>query len=291
MSNTKPRVLITGATGQIGRQVVAKLAGDLGLDTIASSRNPEKANLGVPTVLLDYDRGDTVAPALQGVDRLFILTGYTVDMLRQSKELVDGAQKAGVKHIVHLGACGADDTDVAHYGWHQFVERYIAGSGIAYTHLRPEIFMENILGYGGVPAASNGVLRYYVGNQRLSFVAGEDIAEVAAAVLRSPGDHTGQTYRLGYDAKTYGEVAAIIAHVIQQPFRYEAHAAEEFLNKVLKAGGEPAYMHCVYSSFARFSGDGLPGADEVFDNFTAITGRAPTTVEGFIRKHADAFRY
>jgi len=50
-------------------------------------------------------------------------------------------------------------------------------------------------------------------------------------------------------------------------------------------------MHCVYSSFARFSGDGLPGADEVFDNFTAITGRAPTTVEGFIRKHADAFRY
>lgn len=178
MSNTKPRVFITGATGQIGRQVIAKLAGDPDLDIIASSRNPEKANLGVPTVLLDYDRGDTVAPALQGVDRLFILTGYTVDMLRQSKALVDGAQKAGVKHIVHLGACGADDTDVAHYGWHQFVERYIAGSGIAYTHLRPEIFMENILGYGGVPAASNGVLRYYVGNQRLSFIAGEDIGTV-----------------------------------------------------------------------------------------------------------------
>jgi NAD(P)H dehydrogenase (quinone) len=67
---------------------------------------------------------------LANVDGLFLITAYTVDMLRQSKRLIDHARRAGVKHIVHLGACGDDDTDIAHYGWHQYIERYIEWSQI-----------------------------------------------------------------------------------------------------------------------------------------------------------------
>jgi NAD(P)H dehydrogenase (quinone) len=171
MATRKPKILITGATGQVGREVLKRLTDDKALDVAASSRAPAKAaDLGVPVVLLDYDRRETIAPALEGVDRLFILTAYTVDMLRQSKALVDQARKSGVKHIVHLGGCGADDTDVARYGWHQFVERYIAGSGIEFTHLRPEIFMQNLFGYGGVRVVENGVIRHYVGHARLSWI-------------------------------------------------------------------------------------------------------------------------
>lgn len=291
MSNDKTKVLITGATGQVGRQLIARLTNDPALNVVASSRAPETADLGVPVVRLDYDQSETIAPALDSVERLFLLTGYTVEMLRQSKALVDRAQKSGVKHIVHLGACGADDTDVAHYGWHQFVERYIAGSGITYTHLRPEIFMQNLLGYGGVPAVNHGTLRHYVGNARLSWIDAEDIAEVAAAVLRAPEAHSERIYRLGYDAKTYDEIAQIIARVINQPFDSEARPPEEFLANVLKAGGEPAYMNCVYNSFARHSRDGIPGSDQTFENFTQITGMRPTTIEDFVRKHADHFRY
>ena len=292
MSTQKPTVLVTGATGQVGREVVRRLATDKTMNVVASARTPGKATeLNVPIVLLDYDRPETIRPALEGVDTLFILTAYTVDMLQQSKALVDQARKSGVRHIVHLGACGSDDTDVVHYGWHQFVERYIEWSGIGHTHLRPEIFMQNLFGYGGVPVVNNGVIRYYMGYARLSWVDVEDIGEVAAAVLRDPEAHRGQTYRLGYDAKTYAEIAEIFSRVIGQPFRYEARPPKEFLDRVLAAGGDSAYMNCVYNSFSRLSGEELRGSDETFDNFKRITGREPATVTDFVRKHAALFRY
>lgn len=291
MSLTKPRILVTGATGQVGRELVAKLANDPTIDVVGASRSPDTTGLDIPMVLLDFEDFSTIEPALEGVDRLFIVTGYTVDMLRQSKALIDKAKKAGVKQIVHLGACGDDETDVAHYGWHQFVERYIAATGLKYTHLRPEIFMQNLLGYGGVPMVNNGVLQHHIGDAAWSWVDTSDIAEVAATALRSPETHHGKTYRLGYDAMNFHQVVEIISRVIGQPVRYEARPPEEFLDGVLKAGGEPAYMTCVYESFKRLGNGDLVGHDQIFDNFGAITGKTPSSIEDFVRRNADSFRY
>jgi NAD(P)H dehydrogenase (quinone) len=290
MSLSKPTVLLTGATGQVGREVVARLRSDAAVRVVASSRRPDQAkHLGVAVVALDYDQPTTIAHAMDGVDRLFILTGYTVDMLRQSKALVDQAVKSGVRHIVHLGACGADDTDVAHYGWHQLVERYIAGSGLAFTHLRPEIFMQNLLGYAGVKVVEQGVIRYYVGPARQTWVDATDIADVAAAVLRDPDHHAGQTYRLGAEAKSYDEIAEVFTQVLGRPFRYEPRPAKEFLDNVLAAGGEPAYMQCVYQSFERLAGSGIPGSDETFADLARIKGSAPSTFADFVRRNAKVF--
>ena len=121
----KPRVLVLGATGQVGGALLALLAKNESVDVIAAARNREKARaLGVPFVHLDLDKIETFAPALESIDRVFMATGYTVDMLRQSKDLVNTAKRAGVQQIVHLGACGDDDTRVAHYGCAQpFVQR------------------------------------------------------------------------------------------------------------------------------------------------------------------------
>jgi NAD(P)H dehydrogenase (quinone) len=157
--SSKPKLLVMGATGQVGGTVASLLSRNPNLDTVAAARTPIKAaHLGVPVVHLDPDNIETFAPALQGVDRIFMATGYTVDMLRQSKDLVNVAKKAGVTQIVHLGACGDDDTRVAHYGWHQFIERYIEWSGVMFTHLRPEIFMQNLLGYDSRRACRSGEL-------------------------------------------------------------------------------------------------------------------------------------
>lgn len=288
----KPRILITGATGQIGGEVIRQLSVDANLDVVAAVRSPAKARgLDVPKVSFDYDRPETFASALDGVDSIFMVTGYTVDMLRHSKALIDRARTMGVTYIVHLGACGSDDTQVAHYGWHQFVERYIQGSGIDYTHLRPEIFMQNLFGYGGISVVKHGVIRHYVGKTRLSWVDGADIASVAAACLRAPDAHKGKTYRLGYDAKTYDEIAEIFSKVIEKPFVYEARPPKEFLDNVLAAGAEPAYMDCVYRSYVDMTNGALTGTDEVFDNLVALTGSKPTMIEDFARKHKDAFIY
>jgi NAD(P)H dehydrogenase (quinone) len=292
MPSVKPRILVLGATGQVGRGVIPHLLADPSVEVVAAARSPEKASsLGVPVVSLDLDKPETIAPALEGIDRVFMLTGYTIDMMRQSKDFLNIAKKAGVNYIVHLGACGDNDTRVAHYGWHQFIERYVEWSGFRFTHLRPEIFMQNMLGYGGESYVQKGVIRHYIGNARWSWVDIEDVSAVAAACLLDPEKHHGQTYRLGYEAATYDEIAAIFTKVIGQPFSYEAHLPDEFYRNVLAAGAEPSYMKCVFDSYAALTNGTAVKPDEIFNNLPSIIGRRPRTLADFARKYADKFRY
>jgi NAD(P)H dehydrogenase (quinone) len=288
----KTRILVMGATGQVGGRVVFELVMDARVEVVAAARDLDKAaRLGVPVVHLDLDKMETFAPALHGIDSIFMATGYTVDMLRQSKDLVNAAKRAGVKHIVHLGACGDDDTRVAHYGWHQFIERYIEWSGIRFTHLRPEIFMQNLLGYGGESYVKHGVIKHYVGAARLSWVDCEDVAAVAAACLLDSSTHAGRTYRLGYEAKTYYELAEVFTDTLGQPFSYEPQPPADFLRNVLAAGAEPAYMKCVFDSYTDLTNGKDIDADEIFDNFHSITGRQAKTIAQFAIKHAASFQY
>jgi len=295
MSNKLPKILITGATGQVGSKTIHFLSENQEIEIIAAVRTPEKAipftEKGIKTVLFDFDDESTHLPALEGIDRLFILTGYTVDMLRQSKALIDNAKKAGVQHIVHLGACGRDTTTVAHWAWHQLVERYIEWSGFSFTHLRPETFMQNVLSYGGKRAIENGIIHAYVEDARLSWVDVEDVAQVAALTLAHPEKHAGKTYRLGYDAKTFDELATLMTGIIKQPFKYEPLSPEIFLQSMIDAGAEMAYMGCVYDHWKRYAARTIPGADDTFDNFPEITGKQPTRWPDFIEKHKAALVY
>jgi uncharacterized protein YbjT (DUF2867 family) len=291
----KRKILITGATGQVGSKTIDCLLNNKELEIVAAVRSPQKAaaftEKGIATVLLDLDDEKTHLSALQGIHTLFVLTGYTVDMLRQSKALLDNAKKASVQHVVHLGACGRDDTTVAHWAWHQFVERYIEWSGFSFTHLRPETFMQNLLSYGGEKTIKNGVVNAFVANARLSWVDVDDVAQVAAAALAHPELHAGQTYRLGYDAMSFGELAELMTRIVGQPFRYEPLAPEVFLNAMRNAGAEMAYMNCVYDHWKRYAAGTIPGADDTFDNFPAITGKRPQTLADFITQHKAEFAY
>ena len=295
MTSQKPTVLITGATGQIGGDTLRLLQDDDSITLVAAVRSTAKAQpfeaQGIRSVIMDFDKEQTLAPALQGIDRVLLVTGYTVDMLRQSKVFVDQAKKAGVQHIVHLGACGRDDASIGHWAWHQLVERYIEWSGCSYTHLRPECFMQNLLSYDGTQAVKSGVIEQYTGDTQFSWVDGEDVARVAAQALLHPDTHAGQTYRLGYDVQSYGDVATIMTRVLGQPFRYDAQPPEVFLENMRAAGAEMAYMSCVYDNFKRMAANSIPGAQDTFDNFTAITGRQPVRWEEFVQKHRSAFAY
>jgi uncharacterized protein YbjT (DUF2867 family) len=292
MSDSKRKILVTGATGQIGGALVRLLATENELQVVAGARSPEKAvGLGVPVVVLDYDREETLAPALEGIDGVFMVTGYTVNMLMHSKALINAAKRAGVKHIVHLGAPGDDDTKVGHWAWHQFVERYIEWSGISFTHLRPEIFMQNLLGYGGAKAEGEGVIRHYIGDARISWVDCDDVAAVAAVTLKHPEVHAGKTYHLGYEARSYPEITGILTRVIGQTFTYESRPPEEFLYQMLRSGADPAYMRCVHQNWIDYEARAIPGQDAVYDNFFELTGRKPTTWAEFAKAHAAAFKY
>lgn len=292
MTNTKQApILVTGGTGKVGRRVVTELL-QRGLDVRIGSRSPEKAAFtGASAVQLDFDDVDSLTPALEGVEIAFLTTGYSVDMLRQSKAFIDAARHSGVKHIVHLGACGDDDTLVPHWAWHQYVEHYIEWAGLGFTHLRPEFFMENLLGYPGRRVIVDGLIKGYVGDARASWVACDDIALVAAECLAEPALHAGKTYRLGYDSKSYAEIATILSEVVGRPFSYRSLPPEAFLEEVMANGSEPAYMRSVYFSHVAAASGKLPDPDPVFENFPSITGRTPMDWRAFAEKHRADFAY
>jgi NAD(P)H dehydrogenase (quinone) len=141
-NQSKPRVLILGATGRTGSKVIAEFERINSVQVVYSSRklNPVEAwrRNGRDAVLLDLDQPETFPDALAGIDRLFLVTGYTVAMVHQSKKIVDAAADAGIKFIVHLGIFGNGRLTYQYATWHEMVERYIEGSGVAWAHLHPK---------------------------------------------------------------------------------------------------------------------------------------------------------
>ncbi|AJH14832.1 NmrA family NAD(P)-binding protein [Myroides profundi] len=296
IEKNKDKVLIIGATGQVGSRIInTLLANKANVNIVAAIRSEQQKesfeSRQIDTVFIDLDDPSTHLNALEGIDTLFLLTGYTVNMLKQSKTILDNAKKAGVRNVVHLGACGRDDTAVGHWAWHQMVERYIEWHGFTFTHLRPEAFMQNILSYGGKSTAEKGILNAYLADARQSWVDVDDIALVAAKVIESPAKHAGQTYRLGYDAKNYAEIAELITNIVGKPYEYIALPPVDFLQDMINAGAEMSYMTCVYEHWKLYADGLIPGADDVFDNFYAITGKQPTKWPEFIAKHKEQLSY
>lgn len=292
MDSSKPKILVLGATGTVGKQTAQLLTQTDNVQVVAGVRSPEKAaqlrDRNIEIRHLDLDRHDMLAPALEGIDRALLLTGYSVDMLKQSKAFIDVAKQVGVQHIVHIGASGAPTNEVAHWGWHQFIERYIEALGFSFTHLRPEAFMQNLIGFGWL---NRGVITNYISNARWSWIDCDDLALVAAESLLKCDRHAGKIYPLGYDAATMQEIAQILTDAVGKLFRLEARSPEEFLDAMLKSGGDPAYMHCVYTQLKLNADNKIPCADATFDNFEEITGCKPMTWRDFAQKHKAEFDY
>ena len=172
---------------------------------------------------LDLD--DPTTFALAGVDRVFLLTGYTVGMLTQSKTLVDAAKKAGVSHIVHVGVFAEWNTTDAHFAWHQMIEKYIEASGIAWTHLHPNMFMEALT---GAYLPKNLTFTAYWKDRRVGFIAASDIAAVAAKVLVDGlGRHASKDYWLSVESHNGKEIAQLISEVTGLNIKCEEKGLEE----------------------------------------------------------------
>jgi NAD(P)H dehydrogenase (quinone) len=297
-------VLVLGATGSVGSALINELLqhpGPQPLTVRAAVRRQGAAESllrrGAEVAFLDLDGierhplGEHTAlrDALAGVDRLFLLTGYTVDMLVHSKAVIDAAQRAGVAHIVHLGALASEDTTIVHFGWHQMIERYIESSGIAFTHLWPTTFMQNVVRFSLRPG---GVLQHFIGDARVSWVDTDDVARVAATVLRAPREHAGKSYPLGVEALSLYEVATILSDTIGVPVRYEPRSPDDFLEAVLANNlVEPAYARCVHNVFRRTAEGSMPEAEAaVFDTVERVTGTKPTCWRDHALAHREELR-
>jgi len=140
-------IVVTGATGTIGRKLLRLLA-DQGAQVKALSRNPPDAETrpGITWVAADLANREALPGILAGAERLFLLTGNNEDMVRLQKNAIAAAQETGVAHVVKLSALGASDHSKSVIGvWHYNVERALQAAGLAWTILRPHVFMQNLL--------------------------------------------------------------------------------------------------------------------------------------------------
>jgi uncharacterized protein YbjT (DUF2867 family) len=284
MQSTKPRVLVLGSTGLTGSAIAAKLdcASDR-VEVVRASRHPKAvAQLredGQPAVYLDLDDARTFPAALEGIDRLFVMTGYTVAMTHQTKTITDAAADSGVGHLVHLGIFGNGRSTDPHFAWHELVERYIEGSGVPWTHLHPHMFMENLI---SVFALRDDRLRWPAGDKPTGWIAGEDLASVAAKVLaEGPAAHAGEGYWMSTDLLNGAEAAAILSSSLGRTITAEVITPDEMLEAVAEGlVNTPAFMegHYALSTFEwlRQTHDGrMDYAATTTTTVEDLLGRAP----------------
>jgi uncharacterized protein YbjT (DUF2867 family) len=281
-------ILIVGASGQVGTQVI-KLLKQEKLNIFAASRSEEKRMTltqgNVKGVYLDLERKDSIRPALQGMDSALLITGYTADMMRQSKRFLDIAKEEGIQHIVHIGASSVPTNEVAHWGWHSFIEAYIEKLGFEFTHIQPESFMQNLFNFGWL---QENTVHNFIGNSNWSWVDTDDVAEVIAAIFKNPEKYYGQSIPLGYDAKTIPQIASLMEELTTQKFTVTAHTAEDFFNMAFQGSANSVYadasMRCVADQFAMNAANEIPEG-KVYQNFEEITGRKPSTWLDFLKKN------
>jgi len=283
-------ILVTGATGTTGREIVGELRrlGVVGVRALV--RDPARAafirEAEFETAEGDFDRPETLGAALEGVERVLLLTPPTPQTFAQQSAFVEAARRAGVRHVVKFSAIGADADAPEGFGkWHGQSEDLLKSSGLAWTMLRPNFFMQNIL-WQARQIVATGAIYQPVGEARASFIDVRDIAAVAARALTEPG-HEGQTYVLtGPEALSYRDIAAKLSDATGRQINYVPITPAQFREGALGAG-QPEWLVSALERLNELFASGR--AAEVNDNVRRVGKKEPTTFDQFARDHAAAF--
>jgi uncharacterized protein YbjT (DUF2867 family) len=276
-------ILVTGATGNVGDELVRALvaAGEPVRALIRGGAGRARLPEGADGVLGDLNRPETIAPALDGVSALYLLSGY--DGL---PELLTAARAAGVQRAVLQSSSsvpGGDMTNaVARY--HILSEQAVRESGLAWTFLQPNSFMSNTLQWVDQLRQGDTIRAPFAG-VRVATIDPFDIAAVAAAALTTDA-HAGRSYRLsGPESHLPAERVAVLARVLGRDLRFEAQSNDE-ARAEMSAAMPAEYVDAFFSFFV----DGTLDESEVLPTVEQVTGRPPRTFEQWARAHADALR-
>lgn len=231
-------IAITGASGQLGQIVVAKLKEQHPAhDIVALVRNPQKAEaLGVEARKADYDDAQSLESALKGVDTLLLISSSEVGKRAvQHSNVIAAAKKAGVKHIVYTSLLHADSSPLNLAAEHVETEEALKSSGIAFTILRNGWYTENYTGSLAGALAAGGLIGS-AGNGKIASSARQDYAEAAVKVLVTQG-HEGKTYELaGNVAWTLSDLAAELSKQSGKQIAYHDLPQDEYAQKLAGFG-------------------------------------------------------
>lgn len=281
MTNTQPRLLVTAASGQLGRLVIEAL-----LESVPASRivagvrdtNGDAAQAfaakGVEVRAADYADPASLKAAFAGIDRLLLISSNAIGArIAQHRNAIEAARQAGVSLVAYTSILHADTTPLALAGEHKQTEAALRESGVPFALLRNGWYTENYAA-SIPPALAHGVFLGSAGEGRIASAARADYARAAAAVLTSSEDQAGRIYELaGDDAYTLKQFAETIASLSGKAVAYQNLPETEFKAALIGAG--------LPEGFAGLLADSDAGAakDCLFDDsrqLSTLTGR-PTT--------------
>jgi len=287
--SSSPKILVTGATGSIGSAVVDALA-KKGVSFRAGVHNVSKADKwksikGAEIVELDLRNPDSIAKALQGIEKLFLLSppGQT-DVI---PGVLEQAKKAGVKHIVRLSALGAEEKDRTLFVWaaeHKDAEDLISKSGIALTAIRPSAFSTNLFHDAKTIKENNSIFHV---NANTNYISVNDIGEVAAIALTTSG-HEGKVYSLtGPDTLSYQQVAQLLSDELGRKIT-QVPLSEEDLKKNASTFLPPQGVEpfCNMIKYLKNGGHDRPDTGDV----EKVTGHKGQSLKDWLHQNADALK-
>lgn len=283
-----PTIAVTAATGQLGRLVVDSLI-ERGVDPasiVAAVRTPAKAEdlaaRGVEVREADYTRPDTLASALQGVDRVLLISSSEVGQRdAQHANVIAAAKDAGVSLLAYTSVLNADTTTMQLAAEHQATEKRLRESGLNTVFLRNGWYSENYTGQ--LAATIEHGLAGAAGDGRVAPAARKDFADAAAAVLTGEG-HENEAYELaGDEPLTLTEIAALLADATGQPIAYNDLPVEAYA-ELLAGAGLPAPVNGIIADSSAAIGRGELSTDS--GDLARLIGRPTTPVADTFRAEA-----
>ncbi|WP_214408471.1 SDR family oxidoreductase [Sphaerisporangium fuscum] len=277
-------ILVTGATGSIGRHLVRRLRQER-VPFKAFVRDEHKGRaLGCDYVVGDFDDPDSLATALEGVDRLFLNTAGAEPvageqpMIRRQKTAIDAAARAGVSKIVKVSVWHAREGALLAEGAHWHIEQHLKASGVDWSVLQPSGFMQNfVTGTGAF--TEDGDLVGTSGDARVSYIDCHDIAACAAVLLTGPRGGGESFVLTGPEALTHAEIAEKLSAALGRTVRYVDVPPARMAATLKTQGLPPRFVDDVVQLWQEVAAGSLSATTAAVDD---LTGRPARTFEEFL---------
>lgn len=280
-------ILVTGASGNVGGTVLQKVL-ESGHAVAAMYRSPNDARdvpAGAKSVIADFADKDSLRRALKGIDSMFLVCSPIPQLVELESNAIGVAKETGVRNIVVNSSAGAGRWEKSFPKWHAEVEQVLESSGLGYSIVRPNSFMQNIPAFFAGTIQSQDAFYSSMGNSRVSLVDVQDIADVAAALLSRKPEN--KIYELnGPEALTYYEVAERISRICGRKIQYVDIPMSE-QRKAMLSSGMPEWQADALLGLQEFYLQGHGG--ELTDDIQRVTGHAPRNLDQFLAANVSAF--
>ena len=283
-------ILITGASGTVGRAVLEEMrrSGKAFRAMYRGEEDARKVPGGVSVVIADFADKESLRRALDGVDTLFLVCSPIPQLVELESNVIDASRKAGVKHVVQNSALGAGDYPKSFPSWHRVVEDNLKASGLGYTILRPNGFMQNIVAYNAPSIRAEGAFYAAMRNAKTSLIDVRDVGTAAANALNQPVAHAGKIYELnGPEAVSNDEIAERISRISGREVKY-VDIPEAAQRKAMLDAGMPEWQVNALIELQQYYVSGKSAGPA--DTLAKVLGRAPRRLDPFLEENKDSFR-